>query len=241
MAQGSCSSCSPAATPIYPIVDPLIASPLPTFPTNSAGSVSSSNGTTSIGPGIYTTISVSGKGVVKLNTGVYVITGSISTSGQGVIDGSSGVLLYFACSTFPTPCSAGGQAGASLSLSGKGASTLTSLGGSGKLVIFADRQNTATLDAGGNGVTDTIDGTVYGASAMLSVGGNGIVNVPHGQVVVNSLTVGSSGDWTGPSGTGSGSASCVVVDDSVNGSSGRVVIEAGCAGGSGIIDFNYGN
>ncbi len=79
-----------------------------------------SNGSTLL-PGIYSEI----KNSHTLSPGVYVLTGDITLNGNDLIQGD-GVMLYFACSNYPTPCAAG-EEGAGIKATGNGALRLTGI------------------------------------------------------------------------------------------------------------------
>jgi hypothetical protein len=71
---------------------------------------------TTLNPGIYSSILISGNSTVTMNPGTYVVTGSISVLGNGSLIGH-GVTIYLPCSSYPTAC-ATGQVGASMTVSG---------------------------------------------------------------------------------------------------------------------------
>ncbi len=60
-----------------------------------------SNGST-LQPGIYDGI----KNSHTLSPGIYILTDDITLNGNDLIQGD-GVMLYFACSNYPSPCAAG--------------------------------------------------------------------------------------------------------------------------------------
>src|SRR5207247_8685317 len=73
---------------------------------NYCPSTAGTGGTTKnavLSPGIYSTISNSH----HLNPGVYVITNGLTLNGNDLVEGD-GVMLYFACSNYPSPCPAHG-------------------------------------------------------------------------------------------------------------------------------------
>jgi hypothetical protein len=188
-----------AAGGASPVPDPLSALVAPTV-AGSAAAYSlpgSANGT--INPGVYSSISVSGSGSLTLNPGVYVLTGTMSGTGTGGI-GGTGVLLYFACSSYPTPCTSG-QSGGSLQLTGSGgftitaptASTCTSVPATCAyigLLAFYDRRNTAAMTISGSG-SSSATGTLYAASAPLTLSGSG--GTANSLIIVRTVTVSGSG------------------------------------------------
>ena len=191
---------------INSVADPLSSVPVPDVLGPSNGSVSlSGNSTQTINPGIYSSLSVSANGVLTMNPGVYVLTGgssALSLSGNAALTGS-GVVIYFACSSYPTACNSSGQAGAGMSLSGNGAfhvaaptsatcqaqpSTCSYEG----LSVFYDRKNTAALTLSGNG-NDSWAGTIYAPSAPATLSGNGGTFQLNSFVVVDKVTLSGNG------------------------------------------------
>ncbi|MEA2670453.1 MAG: hypothetical protein QOG45_673 [Chloroflexota bacterium] len=183
---------SPAADPLSALVAPTVAGSAVAYSLPGA-----SNGT--INPGVYSSISVSGSGSLTLNPGVYVLTGPMSGTGTGGI-GGTGVLLYFACSSYPTPCTSG-QSGGSLQLTGSGgftitaptASTCTSVPATCAyigLLAFYDRRNTAVMTISGSG-SSSATGTLYAASAPLTLSGSG--GTANSLIIVRTVTVSGSG------------------------------------------------
>ncbi|TMC48577.1 MAG: hypothetical protein E6J14_10805 [Chloroflexi bacterium] len=188
--------------------------------------------------------------MLTLNTGIYVISGSFSTSGNGGVRvvPNGEVLLYFACSNYPTRCKTSGTP-ATFSATGNNGVTLTpmSSGVYAGVAIFFDPDSTGTIDWGKGG-TLTVGGSVYAPSGVLTMhGGNGAAEVD-GRLILGSLNIDNSAQpgFIRPIG---GGLYCTVHDDSVSGTPsgsttsypGHVVFEIACGGGSGIIDFNYGN
>jgi len=166
------SGYSPTPTQHDEVADPLALLPQcgtgSTCPTNHPGSGST------LSPGIYNTIS----GSHTLNPGIYVITGGITLKGNDLLTGS-GVMLYFACSNYPSEC-APGIAGAGIKATGNGAMRITppTSGVYQGLSIFADRNNTSTFTYRGNGtnengLTNGGAGTFYMKSGTLDLRGNG--------------------------------------------------------------------
>jgi Flp pilus assembly protein TadG len=196
---GSGSITPAATTGASSVPDPLSALVAPTV-TGSAvpySLVGSSSAT--INPGIYSSMSVVGSGSLTLNPGIYVLTGTMGVTGSGSI-GGTGVLLYFACSSYPTPCTSG-QSGGSLQLTGSGsyavtaptASTCTSIPATCPyvgLLAFYDRNNTAGMALTGSGSSGPT-GTLYAASAPLTLTGSG--GAVNSLIVVRTVTVTGSG------------------------------------------------
>ncbi len=165
---------SPPPVSTSPIVDPLAALPTPadrgsTTGLLAKGAVNVSTDTT-IGPGIYPSIQVSGgtltmspgnyqingaltvtsDGTLSMGAGVYVIKGAFTADRGGVINGT-GVTVYFTCSGYPTQigttdssCAAGSTGGY---FSGTGGSSTTLSAPTGgtdpynNLLMFYDRND----------------------------------------------------------------------------------------------------
>jgi hypothetical protein len=176
----------PAPTHLDPVVDPLAGLPQcgsgSTCPTN-VGTNGTRNNVT-LDPGVYSSIS----GTHTLNPGIYVLKGDITVNGNDVLTGN-GVMLYFACSSYPNPCSSSGEEGAGVKAPGNGSMRLTPPTAAQcsstpavcpyvGLSIFADRNNTAMLTYRGNGtnengITNGGAGTFYIKSGILDLRGNG--------------------------------------------------------------------
>ena len=175
--EGGWSGSNFTPTPTHltsPVQDPLAGLPYPSV-TGTSQSVSYSGATPiTINPGIYSSISLAGQGDVVMNPGVYVITGSLSLTGQGNMV-ASGVTLFLACSGSPTPCASGGQAGASMSITGNGSFLGTApTGGTYQgVMVFGDRNDTSTISITGNGTGREVTGTIYTPAAHISITGNG--------------------------------------------------------------------
>lgn len=152
-----------------------------------------------LAPGVYSTIAVTASAQLTLEPGPYVITQMFDVSGDGSVTGK-GVTLYFACSSYPTPCRSG-QRGASLEVSGNGLLYTTpppdNASCVGLSVVF-DPDNTGTISIPGAGSAAApgsgamrLDGVLYAPSASLDLTGSGSVAI--GQVVVSSLRMTGSG------------------------------------------------
>jgi Flp pilus assembly protein TadG len=200
------SNFSPAPTYQGAITDPLAAlpqcgdgSPGTTnyCPTNAGDTSNANKNNKTLNPGIYSTMS----GSHTLNPGVYIITGGITLNGSDLIQGD-GVMLYFACSNYPSPCTSG-QQGAGITATGNGALRLTGITqaqctASANLcpyvgmMSFADRNNTATQTWRGNGTNELgqqsgISGTIYMKSGTMDLRGNGYQLAS--QIVVSNFTM----------------------------------------------------
>ena len=114
-------------------------------------------GSSSITPRVYSQIMVGSGSALTLSAGVYVLTGPISMSG-GSITGT-GVMVYLACSGYPTACPAA-TSGAAIALTG-GALNLSppTSGTYAGMTVFADRNNIAPVALAA--ATLTVTGTWY--------------------------------------------------------------------------------
>lgn len=216
-------------------------------------------------PGVYCSIDWSQPGTYTLSGGTYVITGRFTVSGQASVVSGGGVVVYFTCGsgTSVVPCAAGGQAGGAFDASGGDLSSTNlapqATGTYQGIVMMFDRNDTGStatscasrdvptvaLCLSGHGTT--IGGTIYGRSAPVDVQGSARGAVITGQLVAASLAINVNGmNGAGLNLTGAPtSALCSVSDDSVTGtaglssSTGHVVVETSCNGGSGLVDFDY--
>ena len=150
-----------------------------------------------LSPGIYSSMSNSH----FLSPGIYVLTGDITLNGNDLIQGD-GVMLYFACSNYPSPCAAG-ETGAGVKATGNGALRITGIRQSDctttanlcpyvGMMSFADRNNAATQTWRGNGTNELgsasgISGTIYMKSGTMDLRGNGYQMAS--QVVVSNFTM----------------------------------------------------
>ena len=146
------------------VTDPLASMNMPNYSTL----LPKANSCTG-GPGIYDHLTTCpGLGMLP---GLYVLTGA--SSPNSVV--ANGVTLYFICGTPTAPrACATGESGASLSMGGNDALTITAptTGASMGLSMVADRNNTATFAFHGNG-TQTNTGTIYLPGGTLQANGNG--------------------------------------------------------------------
>ena len=197
---------SPAPTYQDPIADPLAnlpqcgnGSPGTTnyCPTTAGDTANANKNNKTLTPGIYSTMS----GSHTLNPGVYIITGGITLSGSDLIQGD-GVMLYFACSNYPSPCNPN-QVGAGITATGNGALRITGITQAQctadanycpyvGMLSFADRNNAAIQTWRGNGTNELgqqngISGTIYMRSGTMDLRGNGYQMAS--QIVVNTFTM----------------------------------------------------
>lgn len=150
------------------------------------------NGAATIQPGIYGTISAQSQSSLTMEPGTYIITNSMVFSGSGTLT-ANGVTLYFACSSYPTPCSPG-QPGATFSITGNGTTTISAptSGTFQGLTIFADRNNAGSSSLTGNGSV-LLAGTVYAPSTSLTVTGNAGTSTLDSMIVSYTCTASGNG------------------------------------------------
>ncbi len=255
---GSCW-CTP--TPGYPFGGPIadpFAGTLPTpTPSGSPHTVtySKSTPTLTLNPGIYSQISVTGPGVVSLNAGTYILTGPLTLTNSASVTANGSVVLYLACPAAAAPwvkaCPTGGSGGA-ISVTGNAALTMTAGSGSyAGVSVFADPKLSDptggdVIVLGNSGKVDSFSGAVDVPSGSVIDTGDSAFDVA-GRLVAADLVNGGSGamNFTGSFPI---SPSCPVTDDSVSGTlgtpphstgSGRAIVQSGCNGHNGIVDFNY--
>jgi hypothetical protein len=202
---------SPAPTTGVSAADPLsaLAAPNPAGLTN-YGSVSFTNGSHTINPGIYSQIKVSGNASVTMSAGsggtpgIYIIEGGgLTVTGNASLGGQN-VFIYNTGSNYPN--SGGNFGGITLSGSGTFSLTAPTSGLYAGVAIFQSRANTRALSFSGNAMSG-ISGIIYAPSALLSFSGNsqlqsaldvGMLNLS-GNVALTQTAAGSdgSGDTSG--------------------------------------------
>jgi hypothetical protein len=181
---------TPAAVLGSAVADPHPSAPSPSVG-GSAVAYTAPAGNPSILPGVYSTITVGSTSDLTLGAGVYVLTGSINLSG-GSITGS-GVMIYLACSGYPTACPAAGS-GATFNLTG-GSLTLSppTSGTYAGMTVFADRNNGASSSFSNTSVS--ITGTWYGIRMAL-VNTNPGDTLNFGEIDAAAVTVADSSTLT---------------------------------------------
>ena len=137
-------------------------------------------------PGVYIGgISVTGKGTVTLQPGVYYMEGGgFSTSAQSSLAGS-GVMIYNAPQSTSDKINI---SGGSVNL------TAPTTGPYQGILFWEDRNSTVEMDVSGNGSSSMI-GLFYAASANLKVTGNGGQDVLGSQYISYDLTIQGNGGF----------------------------------------------
>ncbi len=172
---------------VPPVSDPLASLPVPSVSGPNYGSVSASKNQT-INPGIYSSISVGGSGNLTLNPGTYIITGQFAAHNSGAVSGN-GVTLYFACPSYPTPCTPGETDGGNLYINDAATFNITAptSGPEQGIAIFYDRNNAAGLTSR-DASNPSITGTIYARSSLALFGDKGTATL-NSLVVVNMISV----------------------------------------------------
>lgn len=142
----------------------------PTTPAPPFASVILAAGSRTINPGVYASISVAGGAQLTLNPGTYVVTVGLTITDAATRLTGTGVTVYFACSTYPTPCTSAisgafftANVGANATLNAPAAGVYAGLS------MIADRNNKAVIRV--SGAATTTAGGIYGATVSLSVSG----------------------------------------------------------------------
>ncbi len=183
-------------TGIAAVSDPLAGLVVPSLTVPSpvpSVSVTGSTGKT-VEPGVYKEIVDSGSGSLTLNAGIYVILQKFANTGSGALT-AKGVMLYLACSSYPTGCKAG-EKGAALTLTGSGPMNFTGPeAGCSPVSVFSDRNSTAPLTITGSG-SQILNGVIYAKSGSLALTGSGGTFTIGGPIVAGSANISGSGGIT---------------------------------------------
>ena len=169
------------AAPVIP--DPLAALAAPTTTGLTAQSFSSTYGSKTISPGVYTGGLNLGNGMtITMLPGTYYLKGGGLTVGGGVTLKGSGVTIYV------------DNGGGSLNLQGGAIVNLTppTSGTYAGLVYFQDRSNTQSLQLG-NGSNQSIAGTVYAPKATAVINGGSATKLGS-QFIVDSMDITNNAD-----------------------------------------------
>ncbi len=166
--------------------------PLPSAMGMSNGSlILSGNSSRTIGPGIYSQISVSGSAKLMMSSGIYIIEGGgFSVSSSASVTGS-GVMIFNGGSKYPNT---GGTYGA-ITLSGNATYNLTpaTSGPYAGIVMFQPLDNTKAMIVSANATG--ITGTIYAPTAQLSETSTAALDT---SLIFDTLTISGNG-MVGPS------------------------------------------
>jgi hypothetical protein len=172
-------------TGVSPVADPFVGLAAPSV-TGSVSSVNMNSGSTTISPGIYSSIKLAGTASLTLKPGIYVLEGGgLSVTQSAAISGTGGVLIYNAGSNYP---GTGGNFGG-ITLNTTGSVNLTAA--TSGVVIFQSRDNTRALNINGS-TTLAISGTIYAPNALLSISGSSF----RASLVVGTLTLSTGANLT---------------------------------------------
>jgi hypothetical protein len=168
--------------------DPLAELPVPTGSGPVISEVLSGNSTATIGPGVYSQITVSGNARLNMTGGVYIVEGGgVTVSGNASITGSA-ITIY-------NTGNAGGTYG-SITVSGDGTVALAAptSGPYAGILIFQDRKDSRALSLSGS-ATLTLGGTIYAPAAQLAESGNAqiIASPASVSMVVDSVAISGNG------------------------------------------------
>ena len=163
----------PLLRQVGPVADPFAAIPDPP----KLGTAVSGSPKGACTPGVYAAVD----GCTSFATGIYIVTAASTFTGNSGATGT-GVLFYLACNHGgkAAHCHAG-EAGGSLSTNGgpKLALAFTPLADPtyAGLVVYGDRDNTATLDIQGGSDVSLGAGSLYMRSGTLAHGGNPTIHI----------------------------------------------------------------
>ncbi len=166
------------------VADPLAVLPAPTGGTSYPAVNLSGNGTYTLTPGDYSSISVSGNVVLILDSGTYIIgSGGITISGNATVksaSGSQGVFIY--------------NTGA-LSISGNASVNLTafSTGTYAGVAIYQSQTDADFVTVSGNANVNLNGAVLYDANVQSKVTFSGNATV-QASLVVNELTIAGNSD-----------------------------------------------
>ena len=163
----------------------------------SPNSYNSSTGVTTLNPGLYTAITISG-GSVTFSPGIYVLEGGgMAISGGATVNGS-GVMFYNTANNYNASTGADGsnpQFNTGIAISGGSTFNLTGINNSSSpyngMLIFSDRSNPNsnshnTITISGGSSTSPITGTVYAPTTNVTISGQSNFS---SQFIVGTLTV----------------------------------------------------
>jgi hypothetical protein len=188
-------------TGVHPTPDPLAYLPVPTAPpagTITKTSLGSGNFQYTLTPGSYSNLPNFNTGDVVIfqqasagNGGIFYLTsGGLNSQGANLIMDSTttgGIMLYNAGTGTNDKINITGNSAGTVSLSPLTDGPYTGM------TIFQARNATENMQIAGNG-SFTIDGTIYGAGALLKVTGNSAVSNIGSQYVTDDLAITGNGN-----------------------------------------------
>jgi Flp pilus assembly protein TadG len=170
-------------TGVSAIADPLAAIPVPVV-AGAAASFTAPGGTSTLSPGVYSTVTVNTGSTLTLSPGTFVITTQLNVNGGTLM--ATGVTIFLTCTTYPTACGSGALGG--YITVGSGSFTLSppTSGPYFGLTVFADRNNVSRNTFSSS--TATVSGTWYTlAMALADISGDDTLSF--GQLVVASISL----------------------------------------------------
>jgi hypothetical protein len=135
-------------------------------------------------------ISITGKGNVTLQPGIYYMQGGgFSSTGQGTLTGNQVMIFNHPLSNSDT-----------INLAGQGATTLSppTSGTYQGITLFQSRTTTdqPTVSVTGTGTAPMyLSGTFYAPKALLAVSGNGTQDTIGAQYISDTLSIGGNGSF----------------------------------------------
>ena len=196
---GNCSV-TPARTSLTsPIPDPLAFLPNPVATGPNFGAVKSKgpNTTTTIGPGIFASLSVEANATVRMDPGTYYFTGDVQIESSAWLIGSGVTLVFMGNANFKPKS---GTANVQLSAPPATSTTATYPG----MLMYFDRRGTHTIQTQASS-TSFLRGTIYGApnpadplhtGTFLDMESNASVASMDALFIVTSAAINSGADLT---------------------------------------------
>ncbi|HEX8202194.1 MAG TPA: pilus assembly protein TadG-related protein [Isosphaeraceae bacterium] len=209
---------NPLHAGILPQPDPMKNVPVPRaglvgVTTTNRGSFQATGGTSTINPGVYSSIKITNNAVVTFNPGIYIIKVSsngnngLSITGGAQVTGD-GVMIYNTGSDFDintglpdandgenAPPAPGNANFGDITING----SMINLRGLNNpsspfdgILIYQRRRNTRDVSIQGNGSTTNLDGTVYAKWSNIKLAGSGQYGA---QFFVGAITVAGNGNF----------------------------------------------
>lgn len=186
---------SPAPQTGKPVLsDPFSGYTKPACPAGTSGCTTGFQSccSSTIGPGVYSSITLSSNSNVTMSPGTYIIRGGgITLSGNGDLTGT-GVFIFITTTAYPNS----GTTCQGLSITGNGdlIATAPTSGTYKGMLIYQDPSCSATMDLSGNGNGTSTTGTIYAPSAEISLHGNGDLAVT--ELIADTVDLGGNGALT---------------------------------------------
>ena len=176
---------NPPTVGIVPVSDPLAFLTPPANPGSCQGTPAHpyTPPGSSLTPGCYGGLTISGSGTVTLAAGLYYIDGPFKITGSGTVSGTN-VTIYLTNNN-----------GASFTTSGSGTLSLSAptSGSYNGILFYQNPNNTGDMSINGSG-TLNLQGIIYAPGSNLTMNGSGSSQF-YTALVTNSLTFNGSGSW----------------------------------------------